>query len=185
MALLAAAKPTQRRAPAPRPPIPDVEQAQAPLKPVALARGVVAGEALPIDWTPARGPRHPCPSPRRPSWPSERPTPCHWSERVLPCRVRVAWLHNKQLHAQFPAGGSNVPSARGQSPPKTLAPLAAAQQLGMLVGANSPSLVAGEQVPEIGGSSYGKLASCTTCVARCSRCHCVVMAVATMARTVA
>ena len=46
-ALLAAAKPTQRRAPAPRPPIPDVEQAQAPLKPEALWAAV--GRAAPPD----------------------------------------------------------------------------------------------------------------------------------------
>ena len=46
-ALLAAAKPTQRRAPAPRSPIPDVEQARAPLKPEALWAAV--GRAAPLD----------------------------------------------------------------------------------------------------------------------------------------
>jgi benzoylformate decarboxylase len=46
-ALLAAAKPTQRHAPAPRPPIPDVKQAQAPLKPEALWAAV--GRAAPRD----------------------------------------------------------------------------------------------------------------------------------------
>jgi benzoylformate decarboxylase len=46
-ALLAAAKPTQRHAPAPRPPIPDAKQAQAPLKPEALWAAV--GRAAPRD----------------------------------------------------------------------------------------------------------------------------------------
>jgi benzoylformate decarboxylase len=46
-ALLAAAKPSHRRAPAPRPPIPSVERAQAPLKPEVLWAAV--GRAAPPD----------------------------------------------------------------------------------------------------------------------------------------
>src|ERR1700730_12486452 len=46
-ALLAAAKPTQRRAPAPRPPSREVKQAQVPRKPEAL--GAAVGRAAPPD----------------------------------------------------------------------------------------------------------------------------------------
>jgi hypothetical protein len=60
------------------------------------------------------------------------------------------------------------------------------QQSRQLVDGEAPRLAAGEEFSEIfRSSSYGKLASRTSCVARCSRCHCLVMPVAMIARTAA
>jgi len=66
------------------------------------------------------------------------------------------------------------------TPPMALAPLQGLGSLGMLEAIRRESFR-----ENYAGNSRGKLAIFTSCIVRCSCCHCVVMPVAMMARTAA